>query len=262
MTTARMIFPHGLVSILTERAGRKHRKSVGSTDACIFASVVEAHVRRQPSPEPLLRTQLGRSPVVNEHAIRFGDPRFPGQTSRVESNFMRMVGRVIFVVIFVVASAGMIAATVGGWVRSYAATDVFAFVDRPLAISVLSSRGRIVVSISQIPPYAPTVSSGFTHASGHPPLSVNDYRPATVAVPASVAGFEYWSGQSDGMSVKALVVPWYSITAFTGVLAAILLKRVRRRRHVDLEQEGPCCPRCGYDLRASPARCPECGTPR
>jgi hypothetical protein len=52
-----------------------------------------------------------------------------------------------------------------------------------------------------------------------------------------------------------------------GVLAALfavapaawlMARRVRKRR---AHQRG-LCPVCSYDLRASPERCPECGTPR
>lgn len=46
------------------------------------------------------------------------------------------------------------------------------------------------------------------------------------------------------------------ISAVTAILPALLLRRILRRRRWN----GPnCCTYCGYDLRASPMRCPECG---
>src|SRR5688572_9411179 len=52
-----------------------------------------------------------------------------------------------------------------------------------------------------------------------------------------------------------------SITAVSGALPicwigyAVTVAILRRRRRVD----GPRCLHCGYDLRATPHRCPECG---
>lgn len=49
-----------------------------------------------------------------------------------------------------------------------------------------------------------------------------------------------------------------TITAFLpAIWTTALVSRWQQRRH--LERSG-LCPRCGYDLRASPERCPECGT--
>jgi hypothetical protein len=55
---------------------------------------------------------------------------------------------------------------------------------------------------------------------------------------------------------RLLVVPhWWLVllTALTPALLARRTLRVRRRRNRRL------CPTCGYDLRATPGRCPECG---
>jgi hypothetical protein len=59
--------------------------------------------------------------------------------------------------------------------------------------------------------------------------------------------------------VWAFVVPYWFLAATAAGLPAIrvasaILRGWRRRRHVGL------CAACGYDLRATPGRCPECGT--
>jgi predicted amidophosphoribosyltransferase len=53
-----------------------------------------------------------------------------------------------------------------------------------------------------------------------------------------------------------LIVPLWLPALLAGVLPAArvaswLIRYRRRQRHL--------CPSCGYDLRASPERCPECG---
>lgn len=56
-------------------------------------------------------------------------------------------------------------------------------------------------------------------------------------------------------------VPYWSLLALTALLpTALLIARARRRRLTRRRERGLCA-RCGYDLRASPGRCPECGEP-
>lgn len=50
---------------------------------------------------------------------------------------------------------------------------------------------------------------------------------------------------------------WFLMTAF-GVLPLFWLIRTIR---LAWSKRRGCCPGCGYDLRATPNRCPECGTP-
>ena len=51
-------------------------------------------------------------------------------------------------------------------------------------------------------------------------------------------------------------VPYWILTPLTGVLAFIGTRRFLRRRRVIATG---LCLSCGYDLRATPDRCPECG---
>jgi hypothetical protein len=51
------------------------------------------------------------------------------------------------------------------------------------------------------------------------------------------------------------VIPAWFVVLVTGILPAIWIVKWRRR-----PRWGPgCCAGCGYDLRATPVRCPECG---
>lgn len=76
---------------------------------------------------------------------------------------------------------------------------------------------------------------------------------------SALAGFRYqWRTMSGHSSTSVLrfMVPYWAIV----LLAAWLARRawVRARRHHAALRDGLCLS-CGYDLRASDTRCPECG---
>ena len=64
----------------------------------------------------------------------------------------------------------------------------------------------------------------------------------------------------DPIDIRPLyfVIPDWFIGSITAVLPFLWYRRYRRR--LLAERKGH-CPKCGDDLRASPERCPECGTP-
>ena len=74
----------------------------------------------------------------------------------------------------------------------------------------------------------------------------------------SFAGFRReWSGPHPRFGENvSYTIPYWFLAATTGVAPAVTSRRLlasrtrARRGH---------CPSCGYDLRATPERCPECG---
>jgi hypothetical protein len=61
---------------------------------------------------------------------------------------------------------------------------------------------------------------------------------------------------------SAWVLPYWSLVVVglpLPILATVVFIRTRRRKH---RSRAGLCRKCGYDLRASPDRCPECGTAR
>jgi hypothetical protein len=56
---------------------------------------------------------------------------------------------------------------------------------------------------------------------------------------------------------RLVQVPFWSLTLATAVLPLFVWLRGRRRRRRLVKFA---CAECGYDMRASPGRCPECGT--
>jgi hypothetical protein len=75
---------------------------------------------------------------------------------------------------------------------------------------------------------------------------------------AEFLGFQYVSGI---VAFTQIVVPWWFLFVCLSLSPArwlvLLHHRIRRRRE---NRRRGLCRRCGYDLRATPERCPECGT--
>ena len=69
--------------------------------------------------------------------------------------------------------------------------------------------------------------------------------------PATGAGAA--AGSSDLIEITA---PHWAVALGAAILPAFRGARRRRRRR---REGASLCPRCGYDLRATPGRCPECG---
>jgi hypothetical protein len=65
--------------------------------------------------------------------------------------------------------------------------------------------------------------------------------------------------ETGSMPVRGLGLqtPYWCPAVGSAVLPMAWIALRSRRRH---GLRGGCCPICGYDLRASPERCPECGT--
>jgi hypothetical protein len=76
------------------------------------------------------------------------------------------------------------------------------------------------------------------------------------STPSYHAGFFFWSGSYSVNAITVLFWPYWCVAAVALFLPAawtVHLSRRYRRKRRNL------CAACGYDLRATPTRCPECG---
>ncbi|MDB5298758.1 MAG: hypothetical protein JWO87_421 [Phycisphaerales bacterium] len=153
------------------------------------------------------------------------------------------------------------------WVRSYSIQDQFVW-QRPDARRALrSAPGHAVVNLDLANWSGGGKDSyGIKYQSGPPTPAADDLlRMYTLSIGPSDTilhwqwgGITWWRWQAPyGSSIAILIVPLRAVAAITAVLPLGWLTgryRARRRR-----QRVGLCPSCGYDLRATPNRCPECG---
>jgi len=164
-------------------------------------------------------------------------------------------------------------ATVGLWVRSYRIADSWVwsvgYEDSDLnfwAWSACSRRGALSLS-SHFHTFGAGLFSGL--GWGIPPgrrLTWYPMQPSDVYLwdpclqvrrPFGVASTHSDDGFGNVDIYKALAVPMPGmVVAFAILPAARGLRRVAARKNYYAGR----CRRCGYDLRATPDRCPECGT--
>ncbi len=64
----------------------------------------------------------------------------------------------------------------------------------------------------------------------------------------------------DHLSYRTIFIDLRMIATLAGVIAAVCFWRYRRALQKDRRRKMGQCPACGYDMRATPDRCPECGT--
>lgn len=66
-------------------------------------------------------------------------------------------------------------------------------------------------------------------------------------------------GTSARIINRTLIIPYWPLLAATALLPALKLRRLMQARRTRLRLLNGLCPACGFDLRATPDRCPECG---
>jgi hypothetical protein len=118
------------------------------------------------------------------------------------------------------------------------------------AYAMYSQWGRVQVSWGEGVDLPAVLVGFFRHAEWRPDLA-HPWRLLGVYVererPGMLTRFHYFS------------FPYWLPAALSGPLAVrgvrLAIDRRRRRRR----RAAGCCPRCGYDLRATPQQCPECG---
>jgi hypothetical protein len=119
--------------------------------------------------------------------------------------------------------------------------------------------GRIL--FSRAPAAGPDPPGGY-QLVGHPRVDLDlSYRrwnaPRSPAVEYhSFAGFGWLR---DGGTRAVFLPAWFAAAAAVALPSWWFPRQRRRRRTVARLRRGLCV-HCGYDLRASPGRCPECGS--
>lgn len=138
---------------------------------------------------------------------------------------------------------------------------------------IYSCRGYLVIAVR----HSHYSASGFGPRAGESPKPVRHTYPWSISMDMSI-GPRMFSGRRvngilddrpktvfPGLLVKwedptlgewynrGIAIHWGLLTALSGALLAVLLMRRRR-----IARPGFCAA-CGYDLRATPDRCPECG---
>jgi hypothetical protein len=165
-------------------------------------------------------------------------------------------------------------ATAGMWVRSYFVTDMLVVAtDRPTATGWTDFRytvkaGKGLVGLDRVSSAWPTS----VFAAHGPPANgaFLHHQPSSSPMWSSFGlehtrwnkigfGYHEW-GAGSSYSLLTIIVPLWLVLSITAILPGIwLYHKLREYRHRLRCRRLGLCTKCGYDLRASNDKCPECG---
>ena len=149
------------------------------------------------------------------------------------------------------------------WERSYRVGGGFEMrlrerswrLDWPVGRIALYWQGPGIGTVPLQPPY------GYQLVN-HPPIDMDLVYPPSGVTYRSFAGFG-WLHEEIAWGVygrtSAVFAPAWFVVLVTAVFPAWWLPREVRRHRRERRLRRGLCAQCGYDLRASPGRCPECG---
>jgi hypothetical protein len=155
-------------------------------------------------------------------------------------------------------------AVVGLWVRSYSCRDRFMFTSMPGRAIIRTPRGHLAFGLSLGGDWSSEWGIQFKH--GAPPEDptqlVDDFLNASEYPFTLLTGCGFTWLNSAGQSYSGfrsfyvLVIPcWSACVVFSTLPAIFVIRRLVSRAAVQKHH----CRECGYDLCATPDRCPECG---
>jgi hypothetical protein len=145
------------------------------------------------------------------------------------------------------------------WVRSYIADDVLIHSDGRTALyNVRSTTGElwlIVCHLNAEMNYVAPTRLRWDSDRGHSRLATSNLVESTFLTRSGFAC-------STNGRFSVLAAPHWMVAVTSAVLPTLGVLRLRRQRTMRNRRSRALCLRCGYDLRATPDRCPECGTTR
>jgi hypothetical protein len=135
------------------------------------------------------------------------------------------------------------------WVRNLWVSDLFEVRLKRQCWQLLSERSIVHVSRS---------SRGYDDALGVAWSSERDgFHGPPLPRRWGYGSFRYGDHRGEVL-VREWWMPHWALAMVTGAWPGMLAVRWCRRRHLAHARAGR-CRSCGYDLRATPGRCPECG---
>jgi hypothetical protein len=155
------------------------------------------------------------------------------------------------------------------WARSYFRLDDISHTGRWHIHNLCSLRGRVFIQWGWSTEDALERASGRYAGGGFVWHTYPSDGARLMVEPKSrgwgLGGFDYFAWQTSRKNANGqpaagehvFILPWWFLVAATAALPTWWF--FRSRRHARRARFGHCLS-CGYDLRASPKRCPECGT--